>query len=108
MEGQFDLHGKRAVWIDLSFFYGVMETELFEATKEQHFNRSELNNSLRDKKIPRSEWCAMCGEKTDRLEGHHSRYGRGCGLIVAFLCPVCHALADQRRRAREQGEELDW
>ena len=84
------------------------EVELFEQTREAYFNRAELNNGLRDGKIEKAGWCCICGERTDRLEGHHARYGRDCGLIVAWLCPLCHSLADQRRRARETGGGFEW
>ena len=79
----------------------MSETLLFETAREARFNRTELNNALRDGKIRKAGWCLLCGQKTE-LEAHHSRYGRKCGLVVAWLCPVCHVFGDARKRSRER------
>ncbi len=85
-----------------------MSELLFEVAREAYYNRSELNNGLRDKKISKSDWCQVCGERST-LESHHARYGKDCGLKVVWCCPLCHVIVDGRRRGREKMEGLfNW
>ncbi len=84
------------------------ETLLFEAAREAAYNRSELNNALRDGKVRKAGWCAICGQKAT-LESHHSRYGKDCGLKVVWVCVLCHVFCDARRRSREKfGKPFAW
>ena len=86
----------------------MVEVELFSVSEEARFNRVELNNGLRDGKVQKADWCVACGEKGE-LVAHHGRYGKDCGLKVAWVCPLCHVFCDARRRSRERfGKPFDW
>lgn len=43
--------------------------------------------------LVRPEFCERCGVG-GRIEGHHTDYAQA--LVVEWLCPRCHALADGR------------
>ena len=46
-----------------------------------------VNNSIRDGKITKPDYCQGCGDKC-KAHGHHQDYGKP--LDVVWLCPACH------------------
>jgi ribosomal protein L32E len=51
--------------------------------------RRAYRRALYWRRLEKPERCEACGEKRERIAGHHASYKRP--YDVKFLCPSCHA-----------------
>lgn len=57
--------------------------------------------AVRSGKLKRPERCSFCAVKHHRVEAHHHKgYDKANQLNVRWLCPECHARADNRTTFR--------
>ena len=86
-------------------------SELWPEKSTRHRYRVTVNNALRDSKLEKSGFCQICGAAGE-VEAHHSRYLGSDPQDVIWVCRTpCHKIADQLRKAREDGTEaevFDW
>jgi hypothetical protein len=47
-----------------------------------------VGNAVKDGKLIKPDNCQECGEKHDRIHGHHNDYNYP--MVVSWLCPKCH------------------
>lgn len=47
-----------------------------------------VGNAVRDGRLTKSDTCENCGNKPNRIHGHHNDYAYP--LVVRWLCPGCH------------------
>lgn len=56
--------------------------------------REVLQDFVSTGRIIRPERCMVCGERADRIEGHHPDYS--LPLAVIWCCTICHASIEKK------------
>jgi hypothetical protein len=69
----------------------------FAENPEKRAAYTAVQKALRNKRLLRAERCERCN-KPARTHGHHTQgYSPEFQLVVEWLCPKCHRLADLKK-----------